>query len=127
MWASPRIFVAVTKAEEEARKLQNPLLPPLEEEIGGGVDMALDRGAQLQQRAVLELTDAFLRDTELAAELLERRALLAQPALGDDRALPRAQLAQGKGEPARARLAVAQPDDDVLGVGPRVGEEILPV
>src|SRR5690349_1718714 len=76
---------------------------------------------------MLELAHALLGDAELAAELLERGALLAQAALPNDRALPRAELAHGLGEPARADLAVAGRGDDLLGIGSTVRQEILPV
>jgi hypothetical protein len=42
----------------------------VDEEIGGELDPALDRAAQLEQGTVLELADALLADAELAAELL---------------------------------------------------------
>src|SRR5579872_598601 len=102
-------------------------LESLEEEIGRAVDMTTHRGAQFKERAVFELADALFRDAEFAAELFERRPLVAQATLGDDDPLARIQLTQRLGEPTRARLAVTQPNDDVLGIGPVVGEEILPI
>src|SRR3546814_14098986 len=60
-----------------------------------GIHLAADRVTQLQKRPVLELADSLLADAEFTPEFLERRALLAEAALANDRLLTRAQHFQG--------------------------------
>src|SRR5687767_1853437 len=75
---------------------------------------------------MLELAHALLADAELAPQLLQRRGLLAQPALVDDGALALAQLAQSLVQPARPRRRIAQADHHLLRSGAVVGKAVLP-
>ena len=100
-WAYAQLTVVDVIREATARsaRLYRPMLGlrAFEEEIGRHVDVALHRGAQLQEGAMLELADALLRDAELAAQLLERCAFIAKTALRDDRALAAASSPRGPG------------------------------
>ena len=62
--------------QEVARpKVRRPLPTVLSrEEVGRLIDVALHRGAQFEQGPVFQLPHALLGDTELASQLLERRA-----------------------------------------------------
>ena len=90
------------------------------------LDAPQQRRLQLLQRAMLDLPHPLLADAQPHAELLQRAAVLAQAPLVDDGPLALAQLGQGEGQPARALLAVVGAGDDLLGLGPVVGEEVLP-
>src|SRR5579883_711058 len=77
-------------------------------EVALVLDLAQDRDAQLVERALFKLANAFLADAKLLAQFLQRHRLVRQPALANDRLLARRKIADRLGEPGRPCLGIAQ-------------------